>query len=254
MKITEQRTYLYVKQHIVTGLKYFGKTTKVDPYAYLGSGTRWLNHLNKHGKNIKTIDLWEFDNITDCTTFALNFSKENNIVESTEWANLKEENGTDGFTRTDAIKINKERVANGTHHLLGGEVTRKQLLNGTHPSQNAESREKIREKTLKQIIDGKNAFAGNAGSALSKKVQQQRIENKTHHLLGSAHSIVALSKGIHPSQNLNSIEKQRIAALIRMEQGIHPSQFTWVCELCGHAGKGKSNQTQHSNKYCKGKK
>ena len=31
-------TYLYIKQHSVTKLKYFGKTTKKDPVKYLGSG------------------------------------------------------------------------------------------------------------------------------------------------------------------------------------------------------------------------
>jgi 5-methylcytosine-specific restriction endonuclease McrA len=40
--------YLYVKTHNKTGLKYLGKTEQ-DPFVYLGSGKRWLNHLNKHG-------------------------------------------------------------------------------------------------------------------------------------------------------------------------------------------------------------
>lgn len=36
--------HLYVKIHNVTGLKYFGKTTK-DPFKYRGSGKYWLAHL-----------------------------------------------------------------------------------------------------------------------------------------------------------------------------------------------------------------
>ena len=44
-------TYLYVKTHNITGLKYFGKTTN-DPYTYYGSGKYWLLHLKKHGYNI----------------------------------------------------------------------------------------------------------------------------------------------------------------------------------------------------------
>jgi len=31
-------TYLYIKEHSKTGLKYFGKTTKSDPTVYDGSG------------------------------------------------------------------------------------------------------------------------------------------------------------------------------------------------------------------------
>ena len=87
--------YLYVKQHSITGLKYFGKTISKDPFKYPGSGTRWSNHLNKHGReHIKTLEIWGFDNQELCTDFALKFSKDNNIVESDEWANLIPENGS----------------------------------------------------------------------------------------------------------------------------------------------------------------
>lgn len=91
-----QPTYLYVKRHLITGLKYFGKTTKKDPIKYLGSGTYWTRHLEKHGKHIET--LWHklFTNKDELVEYALNFSMKNNIVESTEWANLKPEDGLRG--------------------------------------------------------------------------------------------------------------------------------------------------------------
>lgn len=88
-------TYLYHKQHKQTGLNYFGKTTK-DPYIYRGSGKYWSAHLNKHGNNVETVQVWEFTDINECSKFALKFSLEHNIVESTEWANLRPENGLDG--------------------------------------------------------------------------------------------------------------------------------------------------------------
>jgi len=88
--------HLYVKQHNITGLKYFGKTEKKDPYIYLGSGKYWKRHLTVYGKDVSTLEVWTFDNIKECEEFALTFSKENNIVESKEWANLKYENGKDG--------------------------------------------------------------------------------------------------------------------------------------------------------------
>lgn len=87
--------YLYHKRHRTTGLNYFGKTT-VEPYDYYGSGKYWRRHLAKHGIDIETVSVWEFTNQDDCTAFALNFSKEYNIVESKEWANLKPEDGKDG--------------------------------------------------------------------------------------------------------------------------------------------------------------
>ena len=45
-------THLYIKQHAITKLKYFGKTTRLDPLIYLGSGTHWKRHVNKHGMEI----------------------------------------------------------------------------------------------------------------------------------------------------------------------------------------------------------
>jgi hypothetical protein len=87
--------YLYHKRHRKTGLNYFGKTTK-EPYNYLGSGKYWRRHLNKHGPDVETINVWEFNDQSECSNFALSFSKENNIVESKNWANLKDEDGKDG--------------------------------------------------------------------------------------------------------------------------------------------------------------
>jgi hypothetical protein len=91
-------TYLYIKKHSITGLKYFGKTTK-DPYKYNGSGKYWTNHIKKHGKE-HIVTLWVSDPYHDKSIidYALHFSQENNIVKSNEWANLKPENGLDGGT------------------------------------------------------------------------------------------------------------------------------------------------------------
>ena len=88
--------YLYVKQHSITGLKYFGKTIK-DPYIYKGSGKYWLKHISKHGRDkVVTLQVWKFSNLEEATEFALKFSLDNNIVESNEWANLMLENGING--------------------------------------------------------------------------------------------------------------------------------------------------------------
>lgn len=67
-----------------------------DPYVYLGSGKYWRRHLKIHGKNIETLEVWEFTDQDDCEKFALEFSEKNKIVESKEWANLRPENGKDG--------------------------------------------------------------------------------------------------------------------------------------------------------------
>lgn len=90
-------TYLYIKQHSVTGKLYFGKTVNHDIEKYKGSGKHWTNHIKKHGKEY-VINLWYcvFYDKEDCIQFAANFSEEQNIVESKEWLNQVPENGTDG--------------------------------------------------------------------------------------------------------------------------------------------------------------
>jgi hypothetical protein len=117
-------TYLYIKQHSISGLKYFGKTTKEDPVNYLGSGKYWKRHIKKHGTEfVQTIWYQSFNDTQELIKYALNFSKENNIVESKEWANLKNENGLDGGFNKHTEESNeknrqkaKERWANGVYN------------------------------------------------------------------------------------------------------------------------------------------
>lgn len=93
-------TWLYVKQHRITKLKYFGKTISADPYIYEGSGKIWKNHINKHGRDhIETLWTHKFDNEPDIREFAIAFSEIFDIVNSEEWANIVVENGTDGGYR-----------------------------------------------------------------------------------------------------------------------------------------------------------
>lgn len=95
--------YLYVKTHLKTGLKYFGKTTK-DPKRYKGSGKYWKAHLRKHGNFVETKIINIFEDEKECTNFALQFSKDNGIVKSEEWANLIDENGLDGAPKGNIVK------------------------------------------------------------------------------------------------------------------------------------------------------
>ena len=92
-------TFLYIKQHTGTGKLYFGKTTRSHDkmISYLGSGKHWTRHIAKHGKEyVATIWYCLYYDELECSKFALSFSKNQNIVESADWANLKDENGTTG--------------------------------------------------------------------------------------------------------------------------------------------------------------
>lgn len=90
-------TVLLVMEHNITGLKYFCKTTLLDRVRrYKGSGTRWTNHLKVHGTDVKVGLLGFYVEEERCRNAAKQFSVENNIVESDEWANLVEETGMMG--------------------------------------------------------------------------------------------------------------------------------------------------------------
>jgi hypothetical protein len=86
-------TYLYVKQCNITGLKYFGKTVAKNPVKYKGSGKHWVRHITKYNNNVTTLWYQLFTDKEELVKFATEFSIKNNIVESSDWANLKIEDG-----------------------------------------------------------------------------------------------------------------------------------------------------------------
>jgi hypothetical protein len=96
--------YLMVKTHKITGLKYLCQTKRKDPYRYLGSGTHWTRHLNKHGKDITTEIIRECQSKDELTEWGLHYSEMWNIVNVRDttgkkvWANLMPESGTGGST------------------------------------------------------------------------------------------------------------------------------------------------------------
>lgn len=97
--------YLYIKTHRITGLRYLGKTSSNDPHLYPGSGKRWRAHLEKYGYNFDTEVLLESNDPVKIKEAGLHYSKLWNIVEDTNWANLKPESGDGGtFTHTEEAK------------------------------------------------------------------------------------------------------------------------------------------------------
>jgi hypothetical protein len=95
----ETKYYLYIKTSPF-GLKYLGKTTK-NPFTYLGSGKIWKRHIAKHSltfENIETEVVFETDDINQLIKKGIELSLLYNIVESKEWANLREERGDGGDT------------------------------------------------------------------------------------------------------------------------------------------------------------
>ncbi len=88
--------YLYEKTHNVTGLKYLGYTQRDDYDSYQGSGTYWNLHIKKHGYDVTTELIRACKTKQELEAFGLFCSKVLNVVQSEEWANLKEECGAGG--------------------------------------------------------------------------------------------------------------------------------------------------------------
>ena len=106
----KDKVTLYIATHNKTGKKYFGKTCKYFTEEelqrkYHGSGSYWISHLNKHGNDV-TMHIYGIYDKLEVEEVALKFSKENNIVELKEWANLKTENGLDGWPS--GVKLSEE--------------------------------------------------------------------------------------------------------------------------------------------------
>jgi hypothetical protein len=180
--------YLYVKTHNITGLKYFGKTTRKDPYKYKGSGIYWKKHLKKYGNNFHTVIIGIFDNETECEKVALDFSNKNNIVNSEQWANLKEENGLDGSPK--GLKFSDSHK----------EKIRQSRLGKCYNDFDVETRQKMSEaskrKIQKQIENGTHLFSGETGSIFAKENNKRKIKNGTHNFVGNVIVVDKLGKRI----------------------------------------------------------
>lgn len=121
-------TWLYIKQHNQTGLKYFGKTAHEDPYKYYGSGKYWVRHLSVHGKDVTTIWCKLFETKQELVDYAISFSRENDIVNSTEWANLREKNGVDGSpSGVTATAKTKQKIKEARSGQIFTDATRQKM-------------------------------------------------------------------------------------------------------------------------------
>lgn len=103
----------------------------------------------------------------------------------------------------------KKQVADGTHPWQGSEKARereiKKVKNGTHAWQKSNHQKELAirraaEGTLPGQIAAKNGTHNFTGGEIQRKSNQQRVANKSHHLLGSSNNKMRLSKGTHPSQ------------------------------------------------------
>jgi hypothetical protein len=221
--------YLYVKTHNKTGLKYLGKTTKIDPHKYTGSGKRWLAHLNKHGYDYSTEILLATESPDELKETGIFFSNLWNIVESKDWANFMPEKG-DGVDSASAKRENKRKTDAGIHHWQGDGSSQRKLQKrlveeGKHHFLGGELQRKINKQ---KVVDGTHIFLNMDRSHVAKNNIKMVLEG-THHFLGSNLNKKMIAEGKHTSTRPESIEKIKKKARERVENGQHELLNTTAC-------------------------
>lgn len=104
-------TFLYIKQHNITGKLYFGKTYQQNVETYKGQGSYWKAHRNKYGKNdISTIWYCLFTDIYSLVETAILLSESMGVISDQTWANMKIETGLDNSTGTKHSEESKQNM------------------------------------------------------------------------------------------------------------------------------------------------
>lgn len=168
--------YLYVKIHKKTGLRYLGQT-KRNPYTYLGSGSDWTAHLEKHGKDISTEIILKTTDKLECNSIGRYYSNLWHILTAVDdygnkiWANkiIESGGGAGGkfgvkrkeSTRQKLIKANtgENNPMYGTFWINNGQKNRKVQSESEIPNGWAKGRyfdEEGRKKFVSRSKVGKN--------------------------------------------------------------------------------------------------
>jgi len=131
-----------------------------------------------------------------------------------------------------AIKINQEKIKNGTHHLVGGKIQKK------HSSSNQK----------KLVAEGRHHFLG-------PEINKKRVENGTHNFLGSSLQNKRVQEGTHPFLG-NKFAKENNKK--RLNNGTHhflvnhpqPAKIRVSCMCCKKESSLLMFNRWHGNK-CK---
>lgn len=159
--------FLMVKKAYPTGLMYLCQTSLPDPYTYKGSGKRWLNHYRAHRPHIVTWVICECESLEDLRAAGIFYSKLWNVVESDDWANLREEDGMGGGSgkvgRTWKVKDTsrmrgpKDRTSEACQ-ISNLKASERMTLN--NPMLRADVRQKTSERMKGKFLGEANPFFG----------------------------------------------------------------------------------------------
>ena len=189
---------LYKKTQTDTGLMYLGITTCEDAHSYQGSGVRWTRHIAKHGYHVITEILLDTDDYQELKRSGIYYSRLWNVVESDQWANLKEEAGDGGWdhvNNNEELRVAKNRKAReSTDKVLlekYGENWRAHVAELGHVVQKEKKVGIYREDKKYSFAGGNSKYQqlGNTPKAREKaKVSQRKTYSEIQHQQGKKNS------------------------------------------------------------------
>lgn len=208
-------TWLYIKQHELTKLKYFGKTTAKDPIKYSGSGKYWKDHLEKHGYKVITLWFELFTNKQTLIDYATTFSKDNNIIDCAEWANLIEENGLDGWIVGHKRLFKKRKPLTEEHKIKLRTARAKQIITVETKKKISDAkkgssyarhiRKPHSEETKRKISEGNKGKVRTEEAKLKYSIAKSNISEKTRKKQSVAH--LGKIRGSYKLKDVNFIKK-----------------------------------------------
>lgn len=255
----DKPTRLYIKQCPHCGLKYFGKTIREDIDQYHGSGLVWKRHLKKY--KVDPIHLWNSNWYYDSSIkrFAQKFSIINKIVESSNWANLTEEDGLGGG---DPGPLGRKKISDTQNSLewqnkIGNDSRKRQGESLKNTMNNKEWKETIGELRRKKIIEAHNDIEWK--NTVKKDANQKMIETLNDPTWKSTIGLERSRKASKKQkETLNDPTwKSTVGENKRMMSSIVQNDPEWkakkykTCEHCGKGPMHPSNYVRHHSKNCK---
>jgi|688.fasta_scaffold164492_3 hypothetical protein len=234
--------YLVYKTSHVNGKFYIGRhTTQNINDGYLGSGN-WV-------KSIKDKSVLSREIIAEASSIEELCRLEEYYIgihfENPDCMNYKK--GSDGNTSEDAKNIARKLVAEGKHHFLGGEISRRsnqqRIKNGTH---NWVGGDFQRKQQKERVENGTHHFIG---GEIARIAANKRVQDGLHHFIGGVISREIthrrIKAGTHNFQGDNNPSRKKV------KDGTHHFQQPWECPYCGKTGKGIGLYKRWHGENCK---
>lgn len=199
---------IYCLENLITGKMYIGKTIDFDwrmyEYASGNSHSGWItNSIAKHGwenfavKQVETIPVEELDEAERFWIAFLNCQAPNgyNLTDGGQGGRQVESVRKQMSQR--ASEINRQRVAEGTHHFVTNNPSTQRIQAGTHHWQNKESQQRNADAVRQRVAAGTHHWQTEEHRKRVSEHQQQLVADGTHTFITNNQNERRLKDGTH---------------------------------------------------------